>query len=585
MLPPSRMLTNKKRAIWCSIFFLLLAAFLAGCKPAGPRALLDGKRLIEKKQYAQAVEKLKLATSSLSTNAQAWNYLGLAYQYIAENTNAALAYQRALLLNPDLLEAHYNLGCLWLEENRLEQAKSEFTAYTLRRPNGVEGWLKLGTAQLRAHESANAEKSFLDALKISPQNPEALNGLGLAQMQRNRPRDAAQFFNNALKQQPDYAPAMLNLATVNHVYLNNRPFALRQYRSYLALAKDAPNAEAVNALVNSLEQEFAAAARPTPTNAVVLSNPTAPKPPPTNTPSRPTTTVATVPPKVQTTAAPPAEVKIVKVAPETPIKTVRDIPPPSTPVTNTIVSSSTATTNSPDVITEGPMPTQEAKRGFFQRIFQRAPESAARPTPLPDYSSTTPPVKTESPRPAPPTPRNPPPEISAPKFARYRYHSIGKLTAGNRAPAEKPFNLGVDSQQAGRLAEAMQFYRQATQADPSYYEAYYNFGLAATQAGNLPAALIGYESALVLRPESLDARYNFALALKQSNYPVDAANELEKIMAKYPNEARTHLALGNLYAQQLAQPAKAREHYLKVLENDPDNPQAAAIHYWLTSNH
>jgi hypothetical protein len=51
-----------------------------------------------------------------------------------------------------------------------------------------------------------------------------------------------------------------------------------------------------------------------------------------------------------------------------------------------------------------------------------------------------------------------------------------------------------------------------------------------------------------------------------------------------PNDARGHLALGNLYAQQLHQPAKARDHYLRVLETDPRNPQAEAIRRWLSAN-
>jgi tetratricopeptide (TPR) repeat protein len=109
-------------------------------------------------------------------------------------------------------------------------------------------------------------------------------------------------------------------------------------------------------------------------------------------------------------------------------------------------------------------------------------------------------------------------------------------------------------------------------------------GLAATQAGNFPAALTAYESALAVQPRSLDARYNFALVLKQANYIADAVNELERVVVTYPNETRAHLALGNLYAQQLQQPAKARQHYSKVLEVEPRHPQARDIRYWLAAN-
>jgi len=90
--------------------------------------------------------------------------------------------------------------------------------------------------------------------------------------------------------------------------------------------------------------------------------------------------------------------------------------------------------------------------------------------------------------------------------------------------------------------------------------------------------------ALAARPESLDARYNFALVLKRANYLADAARELEKVVAAYPNETRANLALGNLYSQQLHQEARARQHYLKVLDTDPTHPQASAIRYWLIAN-
>jgi tetratricopeptide (TPR) repeat protein len=130
----------------------------------------------------------------------------------------------------------------------------------------------------------------------------------------------------------------------------------------------------------------------------------------------------------------------------------------------------------------------------------------------------------------------------------------------------------------------MRAYQQAAQLDPAYYEPHYYLGVASAVSGNLPRALLAYETALAIRPESLDARIYFAQTLKQANYPIDAAVELEKVLASYPNDARAHLTLGNLYAQQLRNPVKAREHYFKVLDKDPRNPRAAEIRFWLASN-
>ena len=130
------------------LLFLALAIFIAGCTPSGPRALLKGKKLLEHGDYAGAAAQLKTATTLLATNAQAWNYLGVACQHAGQTDDAVAAYQRALALDRDLMEAHYNLGCLWLEQNKPDAAESEFTAYTLRRSKAPEGWLKLGLAQI-----------------------------------------------------------------------------------------------------------------------------------------------------------------------------------------------------------------------------------------------------------------------------------------------------------------------------------------------------------------------------------------------------------------------------------------------------
>ena len=124
---------------------VVFAGLVAGCTPPGPRALLDGKKLIERGRYSQAVEKLNSATTLLATNAQAWNYLGLACHYAGRPDEAERAYKRALALNHDLTEAHYNLACLWLAQNKPEKteaAKTELLAFTLRRGNSAEGLLK-----------------------------------------------------------------------------------------------------------------------------------------------------------------------------------------------------------------------------------------------------------------------------------------------------------------------------------------------------------------------------------------------------------------------------------------------------------
>jgi tetratricopeptide (TPR) repeat protein len=598
------------------MIFLAFVTLFAGCGPPGPRALLQGKKLLDQGKYPEAIEQLKNAAALLGTNAQAYNYLGLAYHQAGQFPDAGRAYQRALALNHDLTEVHYNLGCLWLAQNKLDAARTEFTAYTLRRGNSVDGLLKLGTTQLRSRDFFGAEKSFGDALRLSPQHPEALTGMGLARVQRGHADEAALYFKNALKQQPDYAPALLNLAIVQQEQLKDHASALQNYREYLALKPTPENAEAVQAIVRRLEQELNIAPRPVATAVVsqISTNATLPKSPPAEAalragsppkpaPNNPTRTAgAPKPDSVASAARPspssspssvlsPRSSRPRANAGETPVEAGETpAPPPAKSSGNTEVVKLTAE----PVIkpAQDVSPTVALPRGSPDEpiiVTSSVPASAAEPkgakrslvrrlNPLNAFGSEAKPSATSTP--PPPAAAAPPAERVKP-LPRYAYKSPAKPVPGNHAEAQRAFDQGLQAQRARRLSEAITDYQRAIQLDPSYYDAHYNLGLAASDARKLQTALTAYEYALALRPESLDARYSFALLLKQANYPVDAANELEKILAAHPNESRAHLALGNLYAQQLHQPAKARQHYSRVLEIDPNSPQASAIRYWL----
>ena len=587
---------------------ILLLALLVGCAPPGPRALLQGKRLIDEGKFPQAVEKLKTATILLGTNAlacsQAWNFLGVAYHHAGDSAAAEQAYQRALALNHDLAEAHYNLGCLFLAQDKLEAARTELTAYTLRRGNSPEGFLELGAVQLRARDLTGAEKSFSDALRLGAQNPEALNGLGLVRVQQRRPAEAAQCFSNALKAQPGYRPALLNLAIVEQYYLRDRPLALQKYREYLALKPPSSNLEAVSETVRQLEQELNPPARPALASAAAqpVPNPILPRPALTNAShfatapkAEPATNVgrpsaqplASKPPPAVTpaalkpapvTPAPSTTVEVVRLPAEPTLRTAQDLSAQAPPRPARVDTSSP-----PSSAPETAASSKTAKRGFFEHVnplnlFRAGEKPPPRLTPLPSAANSAEPVSRSAQTAAAQHP------LASASVPRYQYKSPPAPAPGDRAAAQRAFDQAVQAQQGHRLLDAVQAYHQATQLDPAFFEAQYNYGLAATDAGNLNSALVAYEYALALRPDSADARYNFALVLKQSRYYSDAANELEKLLASHPSEARAHLALANLYAEQLSRPAPARQHYLKVLEIDPANPQASAIRYWLAAH-
>lgn len=562
------------------VALLAVGIFLAACAPPGPRALLAGEKLLEDGKTAAAIPELQTATRLLPTNAAAWNYLGVAYHRAGQWTNATDAYSRALRFDRELIEVRFNLGCLWLEQNKLDEAKAEFTAYTLRRPQAEDGWLKLGATQLRARDPA-AEKSFREALRVNARAVEALNGLGMVFAQRNKSREAADAFTAALKIQPDYRPALLNLATVLQQQLQDRAGALQRYREYLALQPRDEDWEAVSAIVRSLEPTPVVPVRLSPTNNVVATPvATNNSRPPVAAPSRPVTqtkpeaqsnvvrTPVAAPPVVRVTTNPPPPVaEVVKLPPEPIIKTTPDDTPlvvRTTVPPVTVATSATATTK----VTTATSAAPPARKSFLSRLnpFKSDPKPAAESVIV--------------------TPGAPEARLAqaASSDGRYAYVTPVAPKPGDRRAAEQALGQGQQAQRAQRLSEAIQFYRRATQLDGSYFEAHYALGLATFAARNFKAAAAAWETAIAIRPDSSDARYNFALTLKAAGHMPEAADELEKLLALHPDEARGHLTLGNLYAEQLADKARARRHYQRVLQLDPRNPQAQAIRYWLVAN-
>ena len=581
---------------WIVIFTAAALGLQTGCTPPGPRALMRGDELLRYNKSAEAIEELKRATGLMPGEPRAWNLLGVAYHRDGQPQLAIQAYRQALSRDRSNLVAiaHYNLGCVLLEQNNAAGAADELRSYTLI-TNSMPGLLKLGTAQSRVRQQWDAaEQTFRTALQIDGKNAEAWNGIGIIHVHRNQ-RDAMQYFNAALQANPKHAPALLNSASLAQQNSATKQTALQRYRDYLAAHGTAPQAGAVKSLVRQLEMELAPSLV-TPTNAMVSMNGATKTNPPAITNSRPQfaaaksnalTTVLRTNQPVAPTSPPPAiaslPITIVAVTNQSPSRVAAaqplaiDRPTEPPPVEQIPAIAAEPAEVSPPLITPR-RDEDNGKLGFFSRLnpFRGKPKTptndAPRAVALNSVTATAPVVVSA-------------PAIPAkPNFPRYTYISPARPVAGDRANAERATKDAQKAQRAGNTNQALLVYHLAIDSDPSYFDAQYYAALLAFQSGDVKRALEGWETALALEPASINARYSLALALKQANYPHDAANELERIIEAKPEEARAHLALGNIYAQQLNERAKARAHYAKFLELEPRSSQAPTIRFWLAAN-
>lgn len=486
---------NQNQGLTLGLSLLGMLLCLAACSRTGPGTLLAGKKLLEAGRNEQAIIALQRATQASPTNAAAWNYLGVAYQQAGQWTNALDAYGRALRLDRDMIDVRFNLGCLWLEQQRWTEAKSELTAYLLHRAEDGEGWAKLGVAQHQLREAAAAEKSFQAAIRLQATNAQAWNGLGLLQAQRSHWRNATESFRTALKLAPQSRAVLLNLAVAEQEQ-GNEAAAVALYRRYLDATPRPANWEAVAAVVAALTSEPGRIPPPEqrgpPTNAA----------PVTNVSSR---AVAATAKKSQPALQSPAG----------------------------------------DGIKSGPPPSGAG-----------GVDSRPSTSPAPARGAT----KLVS-RPA--TPGLPPTNPSAAALA---------LQEGQQAQRDR------------RLTAAVQAYRRAITLSPDMFEAHYCLGLAAYELRDFSAAAQAWATALRLRADSADTRYNYALALRAEAKYAQAITELEQLVKLHPDEARGHLMLGILYSERIIDVPRARLHFNRVLQLDPQNSQAPAIRSWLATH-
>jgi tetratricopeptide (TPR) repeat protein len=613
---------------------------LAGCRPHGIEALRRGDEALRAGQTEQAISLLEQAVTDLPSESRAWNHLGLAYRAAGRDGEALKAHLRALERNPGFAEAWFNVGLLQFEQgNWLESERALRTCLgnEALRTNAV-AWRTLGLAQLESNQIDLAERSLATATRLAPRDVEAWNGVGLTQVARRRHRDALKTFAYIAQVAPEHAPARLNAAVVTHQHMGDRREAIPLYRAYLAL--NPPNAADVEGLVAQLERSLKpvvvtdapppvagtkapvrvatnlvsrttnppaklptnavpAVVRTGPTNSVATNFARLVRPLATNAPAKP---VVVEPPQ-----KPEPEPQVVRVEPEPKLAVARDVKPapvaapprnspPAAPATNPPAAAV------PEIAKVDPATEPEAERGFWQKANpgnwnwrksnpvswfggRGEPSATNRPTPLnqtttnrasarntlglPRATNSVPAAPTVKPKPVVPRRQRQVPDTIAP---------------GNRSAAELKFNEAILAHNRRDFAGAAVLYEQAAQADPSFYPAHHNLALLALDLNEPAKAVTAAEYATTLQPDSTASRQLYAAALQRANFPADAAEQVERLLQANPNDAQCHLTVAGLYASALGETAQARAHYQRVLELEPNHPQAAAIRIWLAGN-
>ena len=198
---------------------------------------------------AEARDDLAQAVESNPGLHPAWNLLGGVLAALGDTAGAERAYRRALLLRPDHAETHYNLGLLFQESARPDEAIACYRKALQRKPGFAPAHNNLGNALKVKGRVDEAMTHYAEALKFDPQLADASSNWGTALREKGRVDEAIPLLERARQLKPESWAVHNNLGIA---YFERNRFAEAVESQRRALALRPEFVEARNNLGNAL---------------------------------------------------------------------------------------------------------------------------------------------------------------------------------------------------------------------------------------------------------------------------------------------------------------------------------------------
>ena len=175
--------------------------------PAIAVAAVAALGLLTWRQSALYTDAVTLYTVALQKNPDSWmieNDMGKKLFEKGMVDESVRHYHAALRLRPDFTEAHYNLGLVYAQAGKPQQAIDEYEqALRSGAPAYPQIFNNMGNALIQIGKPAESIAYFEKALNLQPDYTLALNGLGAALLKTGRPLDAIEQFKRVLRLAPD----------------------------------------------------------------------------------------------------------------------------------------------------------------------------------------------------------------------------------------------------------------------------------------------------------------------------------------------------------------------------------------------
>ena len=146
--------------------------------------------------------------------AEAHYNLGTTLRELGRLGEAEAHCRQAIALKPDYPEAHHNLGISLKELERLDEAEASYRQAIVLQPDFAEAHNNLGITLQELGRLDEAEASYRQAIALKPDFAKAYSSLGMALLELGRLDEAEESCRRALTLESDYALGHFNLGRV-----------------------------------------------------------------------------------------------------------------------------------------------------------------------------------------------------------------------------------------------------------------------------------------------------------------------------------------------------------------------------------
>src|SRR5262249_22147786 len=151
--------------------------------------ILLGRAAYDQGDSIKALEELKTAISLDTKVLLAHFYSGTIYLKLGKFPEAEKEFEAELALNPDDLQAKYNLGYVLLANQQADRGVALMREITVRKPEFADAHYELGKALLQKGEIDKAIASLERAAKLEPDKAHIHYQLGRAYLSAGRKAD------------------------------------------------------------------------------------------------------------------------------------------------------------------------------------------------------------------------------------------------------------------------------------------------------------------------------------------------------------------------------------------------------------